>query len=87
MEEFGYYVTKFRLTYLENHHTQSGPDTFNEWRLIMTFFTNLEVREILCIFRKVLERKAGKEIPESSRFEFLQKFLANNSIKAVYNNY
>ena len=53
----------------------------------MTFFTNLEVREILCIFRKILERKAGKEIPESSRFEFLQKFLANNSIKAVYNNY
>ena len=48
----------------------------------MTFLTNLEVREILCIFRKVLERKAGKEIPESSRFEFLQKFLANNSIKA-----
>ena len=23
-------------------------------------------------------RKAGKEIPESSRFEFLEKFLANN---------
>ena len=34
--------------------------------------------EILCSFRLVLERKTGKEIPESSRFEFLEKFLANN---------
>ena len=28
----------------------------------------------------VLERKAGKEIPESSRFEFLENFLANNFV-------
>ena len=34
--------------------------------------------EILCSFRLVLEGKAGKEIPEPSRFEFLEKFLANN---------
>ena len=34
--------------------------------------------EILCSFRLVLEGKTGKEIPESSRFEVLQKFLANN---------
>ena len=34
--------------------------------------------EILCSFRLVLEGKTGKEIPESSRFEFLGKFLANN---------
>ena len=34
--------------------------------------------EILCSFRLVLERKKGKEIPESSRLEFLEKFLANN---------
>ena len=33
---------------------------------------------ILCSFRLVLEGKTGKEIPESSRFEFLEKFLANN---------
>ena len=33
--------------------------------------------EILCSFRLVLEGKTGKEIPESSRFEFLEKFLAN----------
>ena len=34
--------------------------------------------EILCSFRLVLEGKTGKEIPKSSRFEFLEKFLANN---------
>ena len=34
--------------------------------------------EILCSFRLVLEGKTGKQIPESSRFEFLEKFLANN---------
>ena len=36
------------------------------------------VTEILCSFRLVLEGKTGKEIPESSRLEFLEKFLANN---------
>ena len=33
--------------------------------------------EISCSFRLVLEGKTGKEIPESSRLEFLEKFLAN----------
>ena len=32
----------------------------------------------ICSFRLVLEGKRGKEIPESSRLEFLEKFLANN---------
>ena len=32
--------------------------------------------EILCGFRLVLEGKTGKEIPESSTVEFLDKFLA-----------
>ena len=44
----------------------------------MTFLTILGVMDILCSFRLVLEGKKGKEIPESSRFEFLEKFLANN---------
>ena len=44
----------------------------------MTFLTILGVTEILCSFRLVLEGKTGKEIPESSRLEFLEKFLANN---------
>ena len=34
--------------------------------------------EILCYFRLVLEGKTGKEMLESSRLEFLEKFLGNN---------
>ena len=49
-----------------------------ESRFVMTFLTILGVMDILCSFRLVLEGKTGKEIPESSRFEFLEKFLANN---------
>ena len=44
----------------------------------MTFLTILGVTERLCSFRLALEGKAGKKIPESSRLEFLDKFLANN---------
>ena len=57
---------------------QSGPDAFDESRFVMTFLTILGVMEILCSFRLVLEGKTGKEIPESSRFEFLEKFLATD---------
>ena len=57
---------------------QSGPDAFDEPRFVMTFLSNLGVTEILCSFRLNLEEKTGKEIPESSRLEFLEKFLANN---------
>ena len=57
---------------------QSGPDAFDQSRFVMTFLTILGVMDILCSFRLVLEGKTGKEIPEPSRFEFLQKFLANN---------
>ena len=53
---------------------QSGPDTFDESRLVMTFLTILGVMDILCSFRLVLEGKTGKEIPESSRLEFLESF-------------
>ena len=45
---------------------------------LLTFLTILGVMERLCNFRLVLERKTGKEIPESSRLEFLEKVLANN---------
>ena len=44
----------------------------------MTFLTILRVTEIRCNFRLVLEWKTGKEIPESLRLEFLEKFSANN---------
>ena len=41
-------------------------------------FTILRVKVMLCSFRLVLEEKTGKDIPESSRLEFFEKFLANN---------
>ena len=44
----------------------------------MTFLMILGVIETLCSFRLVLEGKTGKEIPETSRLEFLEKFSANN---------
>ena len=44
----------------------------------MTFLTILAVAEILCSFRLVLEGKAGKEILDSSRLQFLEKFLAKD---------
>ena len=44
----------------------------------MTFLTIFGVTEILYSSRLVLEGKAGKEIPESSGLEFLEKFSANN---------
>ena len=57
---------------------QSVPDTFDKSKFIMTFLTILGVTEILYSFRLVLEGKTGKEIPESSRLEFSEKFSANN---------
>ena len=56
---------------------QSGPDVFYESRFVMAFLTILGVREILCSFRLVLEGKTYKEILDSSRLKFLEKFLAN----------
>ena len=56
----------------------SGPDVFDKLRFVMTFLIILWITEILCSFRLVLEGKTGKEIPESSRLEFLEKFSANN---------
>ena len=44
----------------------------------MTFLTILGVTEILCSFGLVLGRKTGREIPGSSRLEFLEKFSAND---------
>ena len=36
---------------------QSGPDAFDESRLVITFLTTLGITEILCSFRLVLEKK------------------------------
>ena len=61
-----------------NTGIQSGPDTFEKSKLVMTFLTNSGVTEVLCSFRLALEGKTGTEIPESSRLEFSEKFLVNN---------
>ena len=53
---------------------QSGPDAFDKSRFIMTFLTILGVTELLCSLKFVLQFKTGKEISESSRLEFLEKF-------------
>ena len=55
---------------------QSGSDASDKSRLGMTFLTNLGVKET-CSFRYLQERKTDKVIPQSSRFEFLEKVLAN----------
>ena len=57
---------------------QSGPDAFDESKFVITVLTILQVTEISCSYRLVLEGKTGEEIPESSTLEFLEKFLANN---------
>ena len=44
----------------------------------MTFLTISGVTEILCSFILVLAGKKGKEIPESSKLEFLEKFSGKN---------
>ena len=51
---------------------------FYKSRFIMTFLSILGVTEILCSFILVLEGKIGKEMPESSKLEFLEKFSENN---------
>ena len=42
----------------------------------MTFLTIFGVTKILYRFRLVIEEKTGKKVSESSRLEFLEKFLA-----------
>ena len=58
---------------------KSGPDTFDESRFVMIFFTILGVTEILCSFRSVLEGKTGKKIPESSSLVITEKCQENKS--------
>ena len=56
---------------------QLEQDAFDKSRFITAFLTSLGVTEILCSFKLILEEKTGKEIPESSRLEFKEKFSAN----------
>ena len=47
-------------------------------KICYIFLTIFGVLEILCSSRLFLEAKTSKEMPESSRLEFLEMFLANN---------
>ena len=58
------------LEYNQDH------DATDKSRLVMTFVTILGVTKILCSFGLVFEEKTVKKIPESSRLQFLEKFLA-----------
>ena len=43
----------------------------------MALLTILGVTKKLYSYRLILERKIGKEVPQSLRLEFLEKFLEN----------
>ena len=53
---------------------KSWQDAFDESRFVMTFLNIVGITEVLCSFRLVLEGKTVKEMPKSSRLEFLEKF-------------
>ena len=57
---------------------KSRLDTFDDSGLVITFLTNFADARILYSLRLVLEAKAVKEIPGSSRLEFCEQFSANN---------
>ena len=59
---------------VQAHSSLEPPLEYNQDQTPLTILTILGVTEILCSFRLVLEGKAGKEMPESSRLEFLEKF-------------
>ena len=63
-------------------HAHSFLEPYNQDQMSLKIqgflMTILLVLEILFSFRIALEGKTGKEIPESSRLEFLDKFWANN---------
>ena len=59
-------VQAHRKFFRTTNGIKSGAHTFDKRRFVMTFLTNLGVKEVLCSFRLVLEVKMGNEIPESS---------------------
>ena len=76
------YIWKFRFTVLQNYHWNTkkmgnlwlikvGYDP--NWPTWEPYLTNLRVKGISCSFSLVLEGKIGKEIPESSWLEILEK--------------
>ena len=74
---------------VQAHRSLEPPQEYNafdESRFIMTFLAFLGITEIYSL-RLNVEGKAGKEIPESSRWELLEKFLANNFALSYVKNF
>ena len=65
---------------------QSVPDAFDKSSFIVTILTILGVTKILCSFRLVPGEKSGKEIPELSRSELLEKFANNFALSNAKDN-
>ena len=57
---------------------KSEPEAFYKTSFPMTELTILGVTEIECSFRLAPAENTGKEMPEPSLLEFLEKFLAKN---------
>ena len=72
MKVQAYSSLELPLEYNQDH------DAFEKSVFVLTFLTILWVIEILWGFSLVLEGKTSKEVPDSSRLEFLEKCLANN---------
>ena len=81
---YTYWRVQLNCKKVPAHSSLESPVEYNQEqmpdksRFIVTFWTILWLTETLCSFRLVLEGKTGKEIPKSSRLEFLEKFSANN---------
>ena len=63
---------------VQAHSSLEPPLEHNRDQLPLMNQGLLRVTEIFCSFRLVLEGRTGKEVPESLRLEFLEKFLANS---------
>ena len=59
---------------------QSGPDTFGKSMFAMTFKNHIGSYRNIMQFQISPKRENSKEIPKSSRLEFLEKFSANNFV-------
>ena len=67
---------------VQAHSSLESPPEYNQDQTLLTdhynFLIIFGVTEIFCRFRLVLEEKAGKEKPQSSKLKSFKKFSANN---------
>ena len=77
-----YWIVQLECKKVPAHSSLEPPLEYNQDQMPAenqgSLWTFLGVMEILCSFILVLEGKTSKEIPESLRLEFLEKFSANN---------